>query len=113
MKLSGSQAAYEESIRAARSIQLAPLLLSLLVDIGEHLLQHHQPADGLTALSVALYHPVGDQEIKDRVERTLAVREVSLSREQATEAIRLNDEVSLSDSVDRAWTRLASTAHGK
>jgi ATP/maltotriose-dependent transcriptional regulator MalT len=62
---------FHQALQITTEMQFVPLILSLLIGIGELLLQTGQKERGLELLTLALYHPASEQETRERVQRLL------------------------------------------
>lgn len=63
---------FEHALRLASAIQAVPLTLSLLVGIGEFLLDNKASEAGLAALHLAASHPATEQPAREKAQRLLA-----------------------------------------
>jgi ATP/maltotriose-dependent transcriptional regulator MalT len=77
---------FHRALEIAVDIQFVPLTLSILIGIGELLIQTDRQEQGLQLLAFTYHHSGSDQETKDRAQKYLTRYQAELSPELFTPA---------------------------
>jgi predicted ATPase/DNA-binding CsgD family transcriptional regulator len=103
---------FQDSLRMARQIQFVPLLLSLLVGVGELWLQTERPARGIELLALAHHHPGSERRTRERAQRRLVrskaepASRLGISLDEYVKAVERGRDGDLQTVVDRVSREL-------
>ena len=99
---------FSEALQIANEIQLTPLILALLADIGDVLLKGDRIELGLELLAMISQHPAGEYETKAQVQQTLDHYQSVLSPEIVSTTIQRGQNANLNSMIAIIQTELTA-----
>jgi ATP/maltotriose-dependent transcriptional regulator MalT len=97
---------YQEALQIATDMAYTPLILSILVGVGDLLLHLGRQKRGIELLALACHHPASDHETKDRACRLLSQRQAEIPADILAVAIQNGKSADLANWVTRVQVEL-------
>jgi len=98
---------FQEALQIAADMAYTPLILSILVGVGDLLLHLGRQKRGVELLALACHHPASDRETKDRACRLLGQRQAEIPADVLAVATQNGKSADLANWVTRVQVELA------
>ena len=100
---------FRQALQITTEMQFVPLTLSILIGIGEMFLQTGRAEPGLELLALALHHPAGDRETKDRAKKCLDYFQTGIDADIFNAAIQRGQAASFATLIPTVQAELFAT----